>query len=58
MGYGAYHWPKLGVFVISLFTGSIFGTVLYTLFFSDVNAQRLDGQAMTIHEKIAAAGTL
>jgi hypothetical protein len=48
LGYGAYQWPKLGVIVISIFTGCIFGTVFYTAFFSDINEIR-EGSKMTIN---------
>ena len=58
LGYGAYQWPKLGVIVISIFTGCIFGTVFYTIFFSDINDKKLDRSIMTINEKISNAADI
>ena len=52
LGYGAYQWPKLGVVVISIFSGFIFGTVFYTVFFSEINDKKKDRTQMTINEKI------
>lgn len=49
LGYGAYNFPKFGVIVIGYFTGLLFGTLIYTVFFgrldqvpvgiTDINAE-------------------
>jgi len=33
LGYGAYNWPKFGIIIISMFSGAIMGTLIYTVFF-------------------------
>lgn len=52
LGYGAYHWPKLGIIVISIFAGAVFGTVMYTVFFGDINDKKENELQMTINERI------
>lgn len=33
LGYGAYNWPKFGVITVGFFSGLLFGTIVYTIFF-------------------------
>ena len=37
LGYGVYHWPKVGVVVIGLFAGTLLGTLTYVIFFSELS---------------------
>lgn len=34
LGYGSYNWPKFGLGIMGVVTGSILGVMIYTLFFS------------------------
>jgi len=36
LGYGAYNWPKIGVFSIGSTVGAFIGTIIYIMFFSDI----------------------
>jgi hypothetical protein len=36
-GYGAYNWPKVGVFTIGLTVGAFIGTIIYIIFFTEFN---------------------
>lgn len=36
LGYGAYNWPKIGVFSIGSTVGGFIGTIIYTIFFADI----------------------
>lgn len=36
LGYGAYNWPKIGVFSIGSVVGGFIGTIIYIIFFSDI----------------------
>ena len=38
LGYGAYNWPKIGVFSIGAVVGGCLGTLVYIIFFSDVSS--------------------
>lgn len=35
LGYGAYNWPKVGVFMIGLTVGAFIGTIIYIIFFTE-----------------------
>ena len=37
LGYGAYNWPKVGVFSIGLTVGAFLGTIIYIIFFTEFN---------------------
>lgn len=36
LGYGAYNWPKVGVFTIGGTVGGFIGTIIYIIFFSEI----------------------
>jgi hypothetical protein len=36
LGYGAYNWPKIGVFSIGSTVGGFIGTIIFIIFFSDI----------------------
>lgn len=34
LGYGGYRWPKFGILTIALFSGCLFGSIVYSLLLS------------------------
>ena len=35
LGIGGYRWPKFGIMTIGLFSGCLFGSIIYSLLFSE-----------------------
>lgn len=47
-GYGVYHWPKVGVVKIALMVGCILGSIIYVIFFSEIDKKLQHQHEMNI----------
>jgi hypothetical protein len=54
LGYGAYNWPKIGVFSIGSTVGGFIGTIIYIMFFADIVSP---GTMKTLKESSAPIDT-